>query len=120
MNGNATFRHQNVALMSVAAVMPDVVTTSASIDDRLARTLERLRMPHGLLQRVAGVHERRRWASDQTFETAAIEAGEKALAEAGVSPPTSGSSSTPPSPARTSSRPSRCACTRGWGCRRRR
>lgn len=84
--GNATSRHQNVALMSVAAVMPDVVTTSADIDDRLARTLERLRMPRGLLQRVAGVHERRRWAPDQTFETAAITAGEKALAEAGVSP----------------------------------
>jgi 3-oxoacyl-[acyl-carrier-protein] synthase III len=85
VNGNATSKHQNVALLSVATVVPDVVTTSEEMDNRLAETLKRLRMPRGLLQRVAGVHERRRWAVDQSFESAAIAAGEKALAEAGIS-----------------------------------
>ncbi|ROS74399.1 3-oxoacyl-ACP synthase III [Cellulomonas sp. PhB143] len=86
MNGNATSIHRNVSLLSLATTLPDDVTTSDELDDRLAPTLERLRLPRGLLQRVAGVHARRRWAADQTFSTAAIAAGEKALAEAGVAP----------------------------------
>ena len=43
-----------------------------------------LTSPGGLLQRVAGVHERRNWGSEQGFDGAAIEAGKRALAEAGV------------------------------------
>ncbi|WP_225755697.1 3-oxoacyl-ACP synthase III [Actinotalea sp. Marseille-Q4924] len=84
VNGNATTVHSNVALLSLAAVTPERVTTSAELDDRLRSTLERLRLPSGLLERIAGVHERRNWAEGQSFDTAAIEAGEKALAEAGV------------------------------------
>ncbi|MCL3860935.1 3-oxoacyl-ACP synthase III [Actinotalea sp. K2] len=84
MNGNATSVHRNVALLSLATTMADRVTTSADIDSRLRPVLKRLRLPSGLLQRVAGVHERRNWADGQTFDGAAIAAGEKALAEAGV------------------------------------
>ena len=84
MGGNATSEHRNVALLSLATTTPDRVTTSAEIDRRLAPVLQRLRLPTGLLQRVAGIHERRNWAQGQTFDGAAIAAGEKALAEAGV------------------------------------
>jgi acyl-CoA:acyl-CoA alkyltransferase len=84
VSGNATSTHHNVALLSLATTTPDRVTTSAEIDRRLAPALDRLRLPAGLLERVAGVHERRNWAEGQTFDGAAIEAGEKALAEAGV------------------------------------
>jgi 3-oxoacyl-[acyl-carrier-protein] synthase III len=62
------------------------VTTSEEIDRRLAPALKRLKLPTGLLQRVAGVHERRNWGEGQTFDDAAIEAGKKALAEAGIRP----------------------------------
>jgi 3-oxoacyl-[acyl-carrier-protein] synthase-3 len=62
------------------------ITTSAEIDRRLAPALKRLKLPTGLLQRVAGVHERRNWGEGQTFDDAAIEAGKKALAEAGIRP----------------------------------
>jgi 3-oxoacyl-[acyl-carrier-protein] synthase-3 len=62
------------------------VTTSEEIDRRLAPVLKRLKLPTGLLQRVAGVHERRNWGEGQTFDDAAIEAGKKALAEAGIRP----------------------------------
>jgi len=86
VNGNATSVHQNVALLSLATTLPDRVTPSSRIDERLAPALERLRLPQGLLQRVAGVHERRNWSSDQSFDTAAIAAGEKAIAEAGIAP----------------------------------
>ncbi|MCM0641259.1 3-oxoacyl-ACP synthase III [Cellulomonas wangsupingiae] len=82
--GNATSTYRNAALLSLAAVTPDRVTTSAELDARLQPVLDRLRLPPGLLQRIAGVHERRNWAEGQSFGAATIEAGEKALAEAGV------------------------------------
>lgn len=86
MSGNSTTRHDNVALLSVASTLPDRVTTSASIDEKLRPVLKRLRMPSGLLQRVAGVVERRNWAEGQTFHEAAVDAGRRAMAEAGVRP----------------------------------
>ena len=84
MNGNATTVHRNVALLSIAASMPGRVTTSAEIDTALTPALKRMGLPRGLLERVAGITERRNWATGESFDTAAISAGEKALAEAGV------------------------------------
>ncbi|QGQ20223.1 3-oxoacyl-ACP synthase III [Cellulomonas sp. JZ18] len=86
VRGNATSVHRNAALLSLATTVAERVTTSADIDRRLAPVLDRLRLPTGLLQRVAGVHERRNWAEGQSFDAAAVAAGEKALAEAGVNP----------------------------------
>lgn len=84
MKGNATSVHRNAALLSLATTTADRVTTSVDLDRRLAPALDRLGLPTGLLQRIAGVYERRNWAEGQTFDSAAIAAGEKALAEAGV------------------------------------
>ena len=86
MDGNATTTHRNVALLSVASTLASRVTTSEELDDRLAPALKRLRLPRGLLQRVAGVFERRNWGPGEAFDTAAIDAGRRALAEAGVDP----------------------------------
>ena len=84
--GNATAKHRNVALLSVATTTADRVTTSADIEERLRGALRRLRLPSGLLERVAGVKERRNWGEGQTFHEAAIDAGRRAMAEAGVQP----------------------------------
>jgi 3-oxoacyl-[acyl-carrier-protein] synthase-3 len=84
LDGNATTTHKNVALLSVASTIAPRVTTSADIDLRLASVLKRLKLPTGLLQRVAGVLERRNWDADHTFDDAAISAGKRALAEAGI------------------------------------
>ena len=86
MDGNATTTHKNVALLSVASTIASRITTSESIDQRLQGALKRLRLPKGLLQRVAGVYERRNWENGQTFDDAAIAAGKRALAQAGVRP----------------------------------
>ena len=86
MNGNATTRHQNVALLSVASTIAPRITTSEEIDRRLAPALKRLRLPTGLLQRVAGVHERRNWEDGQKFDDAAVSAGQRALQAAGIEP----------------------------------
>jgi acyl-CoA:acyl-CoA alkyltransferase len=84
LNGNATTRHQNVALLSVASTIAPRITTSEEIDRRLQPVLKRLHLPKGLLQRVAGVHERRNWDEGQKFDDAAVAAGRRALKQAGV------------------------------------
>ncbi len=86
MAGNATTTHRNVALLSVSSTLASRVTTSEEIDARLKPVLKRLKLPQRLLQRVAGVHERRNWEGDQTFYTAAIDAGKRAMASAGITP----------------------------------
>ncbi|WP_104082259.1 3-oxoacyl-ACP synthase III [Cryobacterium sp. Y11] len=86
MNGNATTTHRNVALLSVASLMAPLITTSDEIDRRLKPVLTRLKLPTGLLQRVAGVYERRNWGPDETFDDAAVKAGKIALREAGIKP----------------------------------
>ena len=65
MDGNATTTHKNVALLSVASTIASRITTSESIDQRLQGALKRLHLPKGLLQRVAGVYERRNWEEGQ-------------------------------------------------------
>lgn len=84
MNGNATIRHAGTALLAITALEAPVVVPSTWFDEQLEVSRRRLRMPSGLLQRVAGVHERRWWDADTAFDDAAIAAGAKALAEAGV------------------------------------
>ncbi|MDJ0377529.1 MULTISPECIES: 3-oxoacyl-ACP synthase III [unclassified Cryobacterium] len=86
MNGNATTTHRNVALLSVASLMAPLITTSEEIDRRLKPVLTRLKLPTGLLQRVAGVYERRNWGPNETFDDAAVKAGKIALREAGIKP----------------------------------
>ncbi len=84
--GNATTRYSNVSLLSVAATLANRVTTSEEIERRLLPVLERLKLPTGLLERVAGVRERRNWEEGATFDSAAVDAGHRALVEAGVRP----------------------------------
>ena len=84
MNGNATFKHHNVALLSVNSVLAPEVVSSSEFDERLAPSLKRLRLSKKLLERVSGVKERRWWSDGVEFADAAILAGKKALAQAGV------------------------------------
>ena len=86
MDGNATTRHRNASLLSIASTVAPRVTTSEQIDAMLAPALKRLRLPTGLLQRVAGIHERRNWDSENGFDDAAIAAGKRALEQAGIRP----------------------------------
>ena len=82
--GNASFRHRNTALLSVSSVEAPRIVSSTDFDRRLASTLQRLKFPPRLLERVAGITQRRWWAAGTSFDDAAVEAGAKALAEAGV------------------------------------
>ena len=86
MSGNASYRLPNTAVLSVCAVEAPIVVTSAAFDERLADTYQRLGLRPGMLEQLAGVHERRWWPEDVTFADAAAMAGAKALAEAGIDP----------------------------------
>ncbi|WP_210417169.1 3-oxoacyl-ACP synthase III [Citricoccus sp. SGAir0253] len=86
MQGNAIFRHSNASLLSVTEVLAPVTVTSEQIDEELAPVLRRLRLPRGLLQRVAGVNERRNWLQPGHFQDGAAQAGRLALEQAGVRP----------------------------------
>lgn len=86
MHGNATLRYDDVALLSVASVLPTRITTSDAIEERLGGALSQLRLKPGLLRRVAGVNERRNWADGESSDEATIAAGRDALAQAGVDP----------------------------------
>ena len=86
MNGNSTYRHTNTAILSVSAVEAPQIVTSAQLDERLEGTLTRLGLRPGLLQGLAGIHERRWWDEETSFADAAAMAGAKALAESGIDP----------------------------------
>lgn len=83
-DGNAAYRYTNTVVLSVAALEAPVVVTSDQIDEELSDTLERLRLRRGMLQRIAGVEQRRWWPEGFGFADAAAMAGAKALSEAGV------------------------------------
>lgn len=86
MNGHATFRHTNTAVLAVCAVDAPHVVTSAEFDEKLAGTYARVGLRPGLLERLAGIVERRWWPEDVNFAEAASMAGAKALAESGIDP----------------------------------
>ena len=67
---NSDIRHANAALLSITHELPPEVVTSDYFDEQLAQTYKRLRMPKGLLERLAGISTRRGWAEGQTFGTA--------------------------------------------------
>lgn len=83
---SASFSVEGPALLSLTAERAPHVVTSAWIDEQLADTYERCRMRPGMLERVAGIRERRWWDADTTFDEAAAKAGVTAIEAAGLGP----------------------------------
>lgn len=86
MNGNATFRHHDTAVLSVTAVDAPLVRTSDEFDEMIGDSYRRNGLRPGMLAKLAGIEERRWWEEGQSFVDGAIEAGQMALEEAGVDP----------------------------------
>jgi len=84
MDGNASYRHGNTAVLSVTAVEAPRVVTSASFDEVLEPTFRRLGLRPGLLEGLAGIYERRWWLDGYHFTDAAAAAGESAIEAAGI------------------------------------
>ena len=73
-------------MLSVTLAEAEQVVPSASFDERLTETYRRLKMPKGLLERLAGISERRYWGEGDSFEQGAARAGRAALEQAGIRP----------------------------------
>jgi acyl-CoA:acyl-CoA alkyltransferase len=86
MNGNSTHRFRNTAVLAVQTADASRVVSSDALDDALADTYRRVGLRPGLLERLAGIRERRWWADGVTFIEGAAMAGAKAMSESGVDP----------------------------------
>ncbi len=84
MSGKASYKLENVALLSVAGLEGPVVVTSDEIDQRLSESMQRLKLRPGTLQALTGITERRWWSEGTSFAEAAAMAGAKALSESGI------------------------------------
>lgn len=86
MSGNITFRHHDTAVLSITAVDAPVVKTSEEFDEIIGESYGRNGLRPGMLAKLAGIQERRWWPEGTSFVDGAIEAGSKAIAEAGIDP----------------------------------
>src|SRR3954462_86410 len=86
MSGNAIQRFTNTAVLAVQKADASQVISSDDLDDALADTYRRVGLRPGLLERLAGIRERRWWADGVTFVDGAAMAGAKAVSESGVDP----------------------------------
>jgi 3-oxoacyl-[acyl-carrier-protein] synthase III len=86
MTGNTTHRFTNTSLLTVQTADASQVITSDDIDERLRETYQRVGLRTGLLERLAGIRERRWWSDGTTFVDGAAMAGAKAISESGVDP----------------------------------
>jgi acyl-CoA:acyl-CoA alkyltransferase len=86
MSGNTTHRFTNTAVLAVQTADAAQVVTSDAFDEALADTYRRVGLRPGLLERLAGIRERRWWTDGVTFLDGAAMAGAKAISESGVDP----------------------------------
>ncbi len=78
------FRH--ACIESIAAALPDEVWTSAAMEQRLHPLYERLRLPHGRLELMSGIRERRMWPEGTRPSAASTAAGRAVLARSRLAP----------------------------------
>jgi 3-oxoacyl-[acyl-carrier-protein] synthase-3 len=83
-SNNANFNFNDVGVVSSVRVVGHEVVTSAEIDERLEPFYERVGARPGVLDLLAGVHERRQWNEGFSFADASAAAGEEAIRAAGV------------------------------------
>lgn len=86
MSGNASYRFDDVGVLSVVAITAPEVITSSDVDERLEAYYQRAKVRPGLLQSLAGINERRQWHEGTSFMDAAASAGRQAIGQAGIEP----------------------------------
>lgn len=79
-------RFHNVSICSVSHVDAPTRVTSAHLEDQLAPTMKRLRIPSGLLEGLSGIRARRMWPSGTLPSDAATLAAQQAITAAQVDP----------------------------------
>ena len=79
-----TMRFENVSVLGLAHAEAPNRIPSADFERRLANTMERLGMPPGMLQGLAGIESRRWWDEGVMPSDAATMAAEKVIEQTGI------------------------------------
>jgi len=77
-------RWQNVHIEAIGHDLPEEILTSDGIEDRLADSMSRLKIPRGRLAGLTGIDARRMYADDDKPSDIATRAARKALEAAGI------------------------------------
>lgn len=77
-------RFENVFIEGLGYHLPENIVTSVEIENRLAPLYDRLKLPQGRLELMSGIKERRFWEKGVFPSEVATLAGEKALAQSGI------------------------------------
>ncbi len=77
---------RNVAIESIAYVLPPHRVTSAYLEDRLAEPMQRLGIPQGRLEQLSGIKERRWWDEGVRPSDLATEAARTAIEKSEIDP----------------------------------
>lgn len=75
---------RNVCLESFGYVLPDEIVTSDELEARLTPLYDRLRLPHGRLELMTGIRQRRFFPRGVPIGKTSAESGRRALAAAGL------------------------------------
>ena len=75
---------KSVCIETMGYVVPDNVIKTIEFEEQLLSLLKPLGAPLGIIERVTGVRESRRWDSELTVSEAASWAGEKAIVKSGI------------------------------------
>ncbi len=77
-------RFEHVRIAAFAHALPEQVTTSLELEERLAPVYDRMRLRPGRLELMSGIRERRFWPPQTRPSDVAARAGQAALEKAGV------------------------------------
>lgn len=76
---------ERVNIEAVGFTLPPDILSSADIEDALAPTYERLRLPHGRLELMSGIRERRFWERGTAVGTPSVQSAQLALEASAIS-----------------------------------
>ncbi|GAB4210806.1 MAG: 3-oxoacyl-ACP synthase III [Roseiflexaceae bacterium] len=77
---------QNVAIESLVYELPQQRITSAQLEDQIAETMNRLGVPLGRIEDLAGIRERRFWEPGALSSEVGTRAARAAIEQAGIDP----------------------------------
>ncbi len=84
--GNSSQDFRNTTILNVSREIASRVVTSDDLDELLKPTYQRVGLRAGMVEKLAGIRERRWWPEGTTFIDGAATVATKALSEAGIEP----------------------------------
>lgn len=74
----------NITIEGLEYVMPEQIITSDQIEEAISDTMQRLKLPKGLLKSLTGIKERRVWPAGTTANEAGTKAARKVIETTGI------------------------------------